>query len=413
MDIYVVVFIRSMVARLERIPPEIWQEILSYACSDGGATGRALSRTSRYFHDQSIDCTFHSLEFRSTTTLIRFLVSLHAYPRECKLRHLLLEPSHHTDNVPRAFQSLAGMSTHRPGMVADQPAFCADIAQSLFYLAADYMRTLYMVHTPAIPFRPFAQTFPKLRELSVWNHPLIAPTGRLCPPAPSGGPPPQPLCPSLRRLHVILTDTDITFRHILARLPAFASSSLTHLRLSGVTYTETALPAKLAEMLGLPAPLPLRERLRLSSAAVCPPGDGAGAGAGSASVSASVPSPLRPGVGVGTGALVPRDATFPHLRFVVISAVQPRFDAEAGPEAAASWTALLGLLRELERTCKRVEGMRMVVLERSWMRKPSWGARLREDWLGRMRGAQGCWVGSEMEESEIEGPLERPKDVEW
>ena len=58
------------------------------------------------------------------------------------------------------------------------------------------------------------------------------------------------------------------------------------------------------------------------------------------------------------------DATFPHLRFVVISAVQPRFDAEAGPEAAASWTALLGLLRELERTCKRVEGMRMVVLER-------------------------------------------------
>ena len=48
----------------------------------------------------------------------------------------------------------------------------------------------------------------------------------------------------------------------------------------------------------------------------------------------------------------------------------------------------------------------MVVLERSWMRKPAWGARVREDWAGRMLGRQGCWVESEAEESKIEGPLE-------
>ena len=90
----------------------------------------------------------------------------------------------------------------------------------------------------------------------------------------------------------------------------------------------------------------------------------------------------------------------------------PAGDAIRGALSIGS-LARRALLRELERTCKRVAGMRMVVLERSWMRKPCWAARLREDWKQRTLGGPGCWVESEAEESKIEGPLGSPKDMDY
>ena len=158
------------------------------------------------------------------------------------------------------------------------------------------------------------------------------------------------------------------------------SSRLTHLRLSGLTCTDEEVPQMLARMLGVPPPVPLRERMSM----------------GSASASQA---PLDT-----TG------AAFPHLRYVVLYAIQPSRDDMA---SFPKWAALLGLLRELERTCRRVSGMRMVVLERSWLRKSRWATRLRDDWLQRMDDGKGCWVESEAEESWIEGPLEAPKAVEW
>ena len=55
----------------------------------------------------------------------------------------------------------------------------------------------------------------------------------------------------------------------------------------------------------------------------------------------------------------------------------------------------------------------MVVLERSWQRKPDWAKRVRDEWLQRMDGGRGCWVESEAEESSIEGPVDAPRAVEW
>ena len=176
----------------------------------------------------------------------------------------------------------------------------------------------------------------------------------------------------------------MSFKNVLASLPALASYQLTHLRLSGITSADEDVPRMLADVLGVPAPMPLRERVRLGMAS-----------------------------GSASGSREPLDTSggkFPNLRHVVLYAIQPgRDDMQSFPR----WATLLGLLRELERTCKRVSGMRMVVLERSWMRKSKWATRLRDDWLQRMNGERGCWVVTEAEESAIEGPLEAPKGVEW
>ncbi|KAH9927085.1 uncharacterized protein BXZ73DRAFT_90787 [Epithele typhae] len=372
---------------LERLPPEIWHDILSYACTDGGATGRALALTSRFFHEQSHECRLHSVQFRTITRSAIFLRS-HRDPRECKIRNFFYKP--HLSDIERHI-ALEDLTIARQGLfqslLHNQDIRDGRGTAAVLALAARHLRTLSIAYHKLSTPIPLFQHFPKLQELSVWNHPLAE--HPVLDSLLLGGESIEanvhrPLCPSLKRLHVILTDSDMSFQTILRRLPDLASTSLTHLRLSGVTYTEDALSDVLAAMLGVPAPLPLRERIRA-------PGDAASR----------------------AGPVVPDGATFPNLRFLVISAVQPRFDEEAGPEVARKWTGMLGLLRELERTCKRVRGMRMVVLERSWMRKPVWGVRMQRDWEDRMLGGPGCWVVSEAEESKIEGPVDSPKGVEW
>ncbi|KAM5534411.1 hypothetical protein V8D89_011878 [Ganoderma adspersum] len=391
--------------RLEHVPPEIWQEIIALACTDGGATGRSVALTCRFFREQSLHVRFASLSFKNTNRLLVFLVSLRVQPKDCRPRihHVALEPSLYTNHIPPALRHLAGNT--QLGQEFNPADFCANALEALFSVAARQLRTLCLVANPLVPFRCFAHMFPKLEELTVWNHPLCPPPAapahalaaglgdvgpgsgnqsRLVTEAGSDGDSDAGaavLFPSLRRLHYVLTDQSMSFKSILARLPALVSSRLTHLRLSGITYADEDVPQTLARMLGVPPPKPLRERMGL----------GGGTSASQAPLDTS-------------------GAAFPHLRHVVLYAIQPgRDDMASFPK----WAALLGLLRELERTCKRVVGMRMVVLERSWLRKPTWATRMRDDWLQRMDGGRGCWVESEAEESWIEGPLDAPRAVEW
>ncbi|KAI1796051.1 hypothetical protein LXA43DRAFT_650629 [Ganoderma leucocontextum] len=388
--------------RLERVPPEIWQEIIALACTDGGATGRSVALTCRFFREQSLHVRFTSLSFKNTNRLLVFLVSLRVQPKDCRPRihHIAFEPSFYTSHIPGVLRHLAG--NPQLGQEVNPVDFCANAVEALFSVAARQLRTLCLVANPLVPFRCFAHTFPKLEELSVWNHPLCPPPATAAHAAGRGDAGPGSgnqsqleagshwdrahtsagvLFPSLRRLHYVLTDQNMSFKSVLTRLPVLASSQLTHLRLSGITYADEDVPQTLARILGVPPPKPLRERMSLG---------------GSASASQE---PLDTS---GTA--------FPNLRHVVLYAIQPgRDDMASFPK----WAALLGLLRELERTCKRVSGMRMVVLERSWLRKSKWATRLRDDWLQRMNDGRGCWVESEAEESWIEGPLEAPKAVEW
>ncbi|EJF62282.1 hypothetical protein BD309DRAFT_888566 [Dichomitus squalens] len=402
------------VRRLERIPPEIWQEIIAFACTDGGATGRSIALTCRFFREQSLHVRFTSLSFKNTTRLLVFLVSLRVQPKDCKprIQHVALEPSLYTGHIPRALRHLAG--NPQPGQEVDPVDLCANAVEALFSLAARQLRTLCLVAnaSSAVPFRYFVHAFPKLEELSAWNHPLCPPPATGAHEYPPGhahahtlpgspfASPGSPggargmdtddrqeagvLLPAMKRFHYVLTEPGMSFKNVLASLPALASHKLTHLRLSGLTSADEDVPRILADILGVPAPMPLRERVRLGI------------------TGSSGPQSHSP--------LDTSGARFPNLRHVVLYAIQPgRDDMQSFPR----WATLLGLLRELERTCKRVVGMRMVVLERSWMRKSRWATRLKDDWLQRMEGGRGCWVESEVEESIIEGPLEAPKGVEW
>ena len=387
--------------RLERVPPEIWQEIIAFACTDGGATGRSVALTSRFFREQSLHVRFASLSFKDTDSLVVFLRCHRVQPKDCRPRihHIAFEPSLYTNHIPPDLRYLAG--NPQLGQECNPVDFCANALEALYSVAARQLRTLCLVANPLVPFRCFTHMFPKLEELTVWNHPLCPPPAtpaaslgyaylgpgnwqsRLVAEAGSDGNSDAGAglpFPSLRRLHYVLTDQSMSFRSILARLPALVSSRLTHLRLSGITYADEDVPETLARMLGVPPPKPLRERM----------------GLGNTSASQAPPDSSR--------------AAFPNLKHVVLYAMQPGKDDMA---SFPRWAALLGLLRELERTCKRVDGMRMVVVERSWQRKPDWAKRVRDEWLQRMDGGRGCWVESEAEESSIEGPVDAPRAVEW
>lgn len=390
------------IARLKEIPPEIWHEILCHACTDGGRTGRVLALTCRFFRDQSLNVRFHSLYFEKTSRVVAFLISLQMQPKECKpvIHHIHFTPTLYTGHIQQSLRHL--IARYQPDTPGILPSLSASLTTALFSVATRTLRTLCLFPSDAedgAPLRPFTQPFPNLEELSVWNHPLFQFSGHAPVALVSSGAHvdvsdtsgsgserhDRYLFPALKRAHIVLGDASMPANHLLRRLSTFVSSGLTHLRLSAVTYVDDEVPQILAQLVGVPVPVPLYVRLQMGL-------DGTGS--------------------TRSGAVVPReDAPFPHLRYIAIHAIQPKHDI-ADPGAFSRWASFLGLLRELERTCRRVKGMSMIVLERSWMRQPCWKLRLHEEWLQRMQGGRGCWVESVAEESEMEGTIYAPKDIE-
>ncbi|RPD66820.1 hypothetical protein L226DRAFT_608111 [Lentinus tigrinus ALCF2SS1-7] len=371
---------------IDRLPNEIWQEIIWRACTDNGRTGRALALSCRFFHDQSLNLRFNSLSLPRTKKVVRLLDALNRQPPDCKprIQHLLITPDVYSGAIPKSQYHLLGDRRRR--QVTDRIDFSANAVNALFSIAAKHLRTLCLypnVSGEFTPFRPFTVALPVLEELTVWRHPLTSsftavPTSIHCS-MPSDNVP----FPSLKRFHAVLADIGhLGAQNILHSLCELSGTGLTHLRLSGITYLDGELPKTLAEMLGLPIPRTLTERMR------------------SAGTTARDSS----------GPVIPTAARFPKLRHVVIYAIQPSRLSD-DPSAFTQWANLLSRLRDLERTCNQVPGMRMVMLERSWMRKPRWDQRLKKDWHERMDGDVGCWVTSDKEELGIEGPPERPKAV--
>ncbi|TFK90889.1 hypothetical protein K466DRAFT_644221 [Polyporus arcularius HHB13444] len=374
---------------LDRLPNEVWHDIISYACTDNGRTGRALALSCRFFHDQSLNLRYNSLSFTKTKKVVRLLDSLRLQPPGCKprIQHILVTPDVHSGNIPRSQYYLLG--NLRPGQMTSRIDFSANAVNALFAIAAKHLRTLCLYPNASqefTPFRPFTVALPALEELTVWRHPLTASFLSLSRPTSDGSrPKPSALFPSLKYFHVVLPDIGhLDAQNVLHSLCELSGAALTHLRLSGVTYRDGELPKTLAEMLGVPNPRTLSERMR---------------SAGATARESSAP-------------VVPSAATcrLPKLRHVVIYAMQPSRSTD-DPSAFSQWANLLSRLRDLERTCNQLPGMRMVILERSWMRKPRWAERLRRDWHERMEGGAGCWVTSDKEELEIEGPPERPKGL--
>lgn len=159
----------------DRFPAEIWIEIVTHACTDGGATGRALSLTCRFLHHVVQPLRFHSIALLSAARLHAFsahLASLTASespPPPPPIAHLLV-------SVPIRHFGIGAQSAE------ERAALHAAWAVVLAH-AAPTLRTLF-VHAPpsfdpaSAQYAPVPLTFPALTALTVPGLDVDAAAGR-------------------------------------------------------------------------------------------------------------------------------------------------------------------------------------------------------------------------------------------
>ncbi|KAI0745130.1 hypothetical protein C8Q76DRAFT_604537 [Earliella scabrosa] len=427
------------------IPYDVWILIFQLACTDGGASGCALARTSRQFRALSAPVRFHSLTLSSVTQVRHFLVCLERIrrfdsgrPSGTASRTTLdtLHPAAGSDTSPAPIHNLllsflpdtcdAPQRTFRKwtDYARDERSLIFQLAHDhkawaaaktdwnrafvlhvsrLLQLAAPALHTLAVlqcaeVRLPLVPAR-----LPALRELTLLGDDrmlLRAPgpgalvSGQNDPsdfmfygvPAaarPDADVDPPPF-PALTHLHVVDTGPKLhPWDKSLPLWPALAPS-LTHLRVSQGT---ARLPPVLAEMLGVdPAP-------PFSPSSPLPPPEAEDAGPEDES-EAGAHAPLRP-----------REATCPSLRVLVVQMSGARRNND---EAQRS---MLELERIRDECAMGADGdesadpdpsatgkVRFTILRTRAYVPGYWEARLRWDWRERMMGGGGCWTENEEDE---------------
>ncbi|KIP08963.1 hypothetical protein PHLGIDRAFT_355069 [Phlebiopsis gigantea 11061_1 CR5-6] len=188
---------------MQHCPPELLLRIATYACTDDGRTGCALSEVSRYIRDASRRVRYHSLAIRSHRRLLALGELLVEAPTPFTVHHLFV-------------------SVWIPGVGPCRPRNKEGLLQALervFEYASPTLRTL-IVDAPRLK-KSLTIRFPHLTDLSI-------DTFRSEPRAPD----PHTFFPSLRRLHV--ADCRYIAPHELWRDLAAYAPTLTHLRLSCV-----------------------------------------------------------------------------------------------------------------------------------------------------------------------------------
>ncbi|KAI0716351.1 hypothetical protein C8Q76DRAFT_794672 [Earliella scabrosa] len=63
------------------------------------------------------------------------------------------------------------------------------------------------------------------------------------------------------------------------------------------------------------------------------------------------------------------------------------------------WDQFCKDLESFALQCESARGIHMLHLSRPWRNVDCWKERLRDDWLDRVEGRNGCWVESEEEEA--------------
>lgn len=100
---------------MERCPVEVWQRILSLACTDGGYTGCSLSLVSRFMRDAVEPARLHSVMLIGRKRCIAFAALLNHSSPQTTIRHLFvnapvnrLEPdfSRKNDDLTKALTSI-------------------------------------------------------------------------------------------------------------------------------------------------------------------------------------------------------------------------------------------------------------------------------------------------------------------
>ncbi|PIL37465.1 hypothetical protein GSI_01159 [Ganoderma sinense ZZ0214-1] len=334
---------------LATVPTELWRDIIELACTDGGATGRSLILTSKFFHTLANDSRLTSVALFSLDHVQCFLAFVRLRPSEWRnpVRHLYL-----------SFLHEPVISANDESCEKWQSRFTRTM-NNFMVLVAPYLRTLTLLQSDRKQLPSFRLDCPMLTELAVWGD-ISAVVVHSCSGA-SG-----PHLPALRRFHFISNEYKAR-TCLLAPSSWLSTTRLTHLRLSDIDNADEreGFTDTLAGAIG-----------------VHMPGSG-----GSDAVSPQ-----------GKGILLP------HLRCLWIHGSEWYIASCLEEDWDDGWQLLMPKLREVMKEAERERGMRTLIMERSWRKGRIWALRLWDDWLERMEGLHGCWVESEDEERALEGP---------
>ncbi|KAI0758233.1 hypothetical protein C8Q74DRAFT_307871 [Fomes fomentarius] len=360
------------------IPTELWTRIVTYACTDGGATGRSLALASKLLHERSRTARFHSLAFTSLPRIEAFLVFVRSKPKfgKPRIEHLYL--SFHDDPIVAdpdpEFEWLGSSIMSRDEKEHWDARYLAAMSSLLSdSLVHSTLRTLCIVEHPKALLPPFpCKPLSKLEEFTAYQC-----TDFFRPQAPARAAAEhdslhtacpldvQAVFPSLRRMHWS-SDYSCPLPLIVPLLAETCPATLTHLRLSGVmvaAHDHVKLPNELAAAVSVGSP-PVREE--------CGDGD-----ANSASLS------IQPPLGEGEKLL--------NLQRLVLHG-----SCSGIGIPSTQWQKGIAGLLALRWKCES-QSVVVTPFRRSWRHKPRWEERLREDWMDRIQGGEGCWIAKEDE----------------
>ncbi|TBU32991.1 hypothetical protein BD311DRAFT_785118 [Dichomitus squalens] len=338
-------------ADVESPPAEIWQHIIAEACKDGGRTGTSLILTSKFFHTHAFYNRFYTLALTSLARLEGFL--------SC---------------VRSSVWPFPAASSYQA--VAEQKklwdARFVNAIRELLPLVTPTTRTLVIVPDGSwlgrVPW--FECNFPLLEELTVCGDvaavlPSSADSAHETGPDSAtvpGSTRDLPRVPSLKRFH-IATNSSRARVALLSTSSWLRASPITHLRVSGVSDEDPKIGFTriLARALGIPEP-------SIDS--------GWNADGESHPALPAIPGPLMRG-----------ETILPCLQKLMIQTVEPNPGLRG--DVDDPFDQLKASLRELAWEIEDVEGLSLLVMEKSWKK---------------MEGRKGCWVESAEEEEALEGP---------
>ncbi|KAI1796044.1 hypothetical protein LXA43DRAFT_988087 [Ganoderma leucocontextum] len=238
-----------------RLPVELLDSIFSYACTDGGYTGRSLSLVSAHFREVARHIRFQSIALASLRHIKSFLACLtreRVYTK-VRVRHLFLSTWRDGEDIVRIRNGRAPRSDILGSLGSmDGPRWCvwmpiqetldrelSHLLPSVLNAVAHHLCTLSIVHSWEFSAIQLPENFPVLRESTFCGPPPIFPGGCI-----KLSPSPSPCFPSLRHLHVVCgnVSTEFWVHH---------SPAVTHLRLSDLNCAAGTLADELQCCLGI------------------------------------------------------------------------------------------------------------------------------------------------------------------
>lgn len=239
---------------------ELLERIFSYACSDGGYTGRSLSLVSRLVREVVRPIRFRSVALAGCTQMQSFLVCLEKGRLRTRslpaVYHLFLSTWADGEEVVMVRNGRASQRSHlhcyQPATFAVTSQWCAwmtlqealdkkfsQLLPRLLQMVAPDLRTLSIVHSWEFGAIQLPSTFPSLRDLTFYGPPPNFPgwcTEVLAPP--------PPCFPSLQHLHLVRWKVSIVFW-------VYHAPQTNYLRLSDLSSSASMLASELQCSLGL------------------------------------------------------------------------------------------------------------------------------------------------------------------